>query len=329
METGRRRLPVLSAGLTVLWLLGRLLGDGHLVTALLFYLPSLGVAAAWLLVGALGHGRKIRIAALVLAGLLLSDVYFRDFKPKDATPTADTQATTLELVHWNVFRNYLPWTAKIRRLRELEADIYVLNELPRQVTRGNWALKLGPGFNYAFGDLMVVGCRGTVKAQSFQAGDGLQILKTVCRIDGRDLHIWAVDVVANPLQWRNPILKRLTAQIEAERPDFVVGDMNTPRRASPLQDLPAPYVHAYDVAGTGLPYTWPTPFPVIDLDQLVLGPDIDAARLDYRSTPVSDHRLQVLRFRVRPGESSGTGTPDADQHRSSPEDDGAVDQPQK
>lgn len=222
---------------------------------------------------------------------------------------------TLRLVHWNVFRNYLPWKYKIDRLRRLEGDVYVLNEVPREVTRGNWALKLGPGMDYAMGQLMVVACRGRVLNRELETEPGLITLWVECAMhppeplesmpteaalgqNPRVLSILAVDMSADPLMARDPVLARLVAKIGTRKPDLIAGDFNAPRRSRRLQQLPAGYRHAYETVGRGWPYTWPVPLPLLAIDQCIFGPHIAPTSFHYR-TGSSDHRLQVFGFEIR------------------------------
>ena len=328
LALARRHVLASASLVTLLWGLGRVLGDGDLVSSLLFYLPSVGIALAWLSVALLDRRRALRRVAPLLAAAFLTQAVLSDWTPHRRISDATKVDGELLLVQWNLFRNFLPWSSKISRLRSLEADVYLLNELPRQVTRGNWALKLGPGFNYVFGDLLAVACRGEILEHAFAARDGLQTLKAVCRIDGRDLKIWTVDISASPFMLRRPILDRLRAQIEAEQPDLVGGDFNTPRRSSGLRTLPAGYEHAYLLAGSGWPYNWPCPLPMLDLDQLLVGSRVDALEHRQDATPVSDHRLQTLRFWPRP-EPSDLGAPNLDRDAESGQGDGAVYQPQE
>ena len=154
-----------------LWLAGRLLGDGSWWTGLLYYIPTPVPIVACAAAAILLRRARPRHALLALVLTLMLTTHWASTEvrwTRSVDSAANTDLPTLRLVHWNVFRNFLPWQGKIERLRRLEADIYVLNELPRQVARGNWALKLGPGMDYAQGQLMMVACRGKVLSQKLE-----------------------------------------------------------------------------------------------------------------------------------------------------------------
>lgn len=342
-----RHIPSCAFVLAGLWLAGRLLGDGTWWSGLLFYIPTPVPFVACVIGAVLLRKRFPRraMSAVALSFLLAAhwattEVHWvrptssevpgtaesasSEVPGTSVSSTSDSESQNLRLVHWNVFRNFLPWQRKIERLRRLEADVYVLNEVPRQVTRGNWALKLGPGMDYAMGQLMVVACRGRVLAHELEIDPGLVTLWVQCAIappetpgdvDGtaldataamtlhrepRALSILAVDISANPLMARDPVLARLMAKIDARRPDLIAGDFNAPRRSRRLQHLRNGYRHAYEAAGRGWPYTWPVPLPLLAIDQCMFGPRITPHSFHYVSTASSDHRVQVFELGIRP-----------------------------
>ena len=309
LERLRRLYLVGCAGLTVAWLLGQLAQTAPWPLDLLSYLPAAPIAVFLLIAAAHLRGpgrRRARWAALLGAGVLTVHVAVVDMAktPPGDGHSADAAIGSYRLVQWNLFRDYLAWAPKIERLRQLEADVYVLNEVPRHVSRGETALRFGPGFTYAMeGALdsqMVIGCRGTVTAQSYETWGRASALWADCDIDAQKLRILAVDMPASPLEARRPLLEKLWADIEERRPDLVAGDFNTPRRAGLLRHPPAGYRHAFEAVGSGWPYSWPTPISFLAIDQCLFAPTIEALDLRYVSTWNSDHRLQIFDFAVVP-----------------------------
>jgi endonuclease/exonuclease/phosphatase family metal-dependent hydrolase len=90
------------------------------------------------------------------------------------------------------------------------------------------------------------------------------------------------------------MLDWVRGQVVAEHPDVVIGDFNTPRRASGLSPLAPGYVHAYDARGEGWSYTWPVPVPVVAIDQCIVASGVDVSKYRLVSTRASDHRLQEI-----------------------------------
>ncbi len=110
--------------------------------------------------------------------------------------------------------------------------------------------------------------------------------------------MFAVDIGASLFNPRDPRLRKLTALMQTERPDLVVGDFNSRRRSRALCPLPGGFEHAYDAAGSGWSYTWPVPCPVLAIDQCIVGTRITPVMYELTSTLRSDHRMQTLDFIV-------------------------------
>jgi endonuclease/exonuclease/phosphatase family metal-dependent hydrolase len=106
-------------------------------------------------------------------------------------------------------------------------------------------------------------------------------------------------MVSSPLVKRDPLLRRVLAAMASEKPDLVLGDFNSPRRSRALDPLPEGFTHAYDAAGRGWAYSWPVPLPVLAIDQTIVGARLEPLAYALHSTIVSDHRMQVLDFRLR------------------------------
>ncbi|MEO1367414.1 MAG: endonuclease/exonuclease/phosphatase family protein [Acidobacteriota bacterium] len=291
----------------VAWIVGHGLHDAPWPLDLLSYVPAAPLAPALLLLAALSRGRR-RAAAAVAAAAVVAYVVTVDVRRGPELAAAGDDRLTA--VQWNVAHGFVGWRAALERLRRLDADLYVLNELPRHVVRGETALRLGPGYTYIFGDLTGIACRGELGDTSFEAADGLALLHGRCRrLDGRTLDVLAVDVAASPLVPRRPLIERLHAEMAARRPDLVAGDFNTPARAGLLRTPPAGFVNTEHTAGRGWTATWPVPFPVLALDQILLGERLEAIRLEETSTASSDHRLLKLTLRFRPEFSAAAPRP--------------------
>ena len=149
-------------------------------------------------------------------------------------------------------------------------------------------------------ETMCLIARGTLDGARFvEADDKLQIFVADWNGPAGPLHLMGVNLTSSPLVRRDPLLRRVRAAMERETPDLVLGDFNSPRRSRALDPLPDGYAHAYDAAGRGWTYSWPVPFPVLAIDQAIVGARLETLRYALHSTIVSDHRMQVLDIRVR------------------------------
>jgi hypothetical protein len=93
-------------------------------------------------------------------------------------------------------------------------------------------------------------------------------------------------------------------------PDLVMGDFNTPRGSASIRRLVKDMTNAFDRAGVGYVASWPRrpmPWPIstrwpllgrgglaiFHLDQMFLGPSLDALRYDIVDPGFGYHRMQV------------------------------------
>jgi endonuclease/exonuclease/phosphatase (EEP) superfamily protein YafD len=202
----------------------------------------------------------------------------------------------LRLVHWNVAHRLSAGAQEV--LREQQADLYVLSEIPDARTVEEFRATLGPDFQaQTFANLAVI-ARGTVCAEGWLIHRSDTLVQSVSwQRNGRTLRLLAVDLPSAIHIHRDPLLRAINTLIESQHPDLVVGDFNAPRRSRALASLPEAYRHAYDTAGSGWGYTWPVPLPVYALDQCVHSSRIVPLRYALHSSIHSDHRLQVMDFR--------------------------------
>lgn len=293
----------------ILWCYGQVRRDETWLTALCFYIPSPLLAA-----GLMGQAiwewraRSRRLASFwcLLAGFpLLFTCYLENqWEPPPRSSLRGTSSPQqARLVHWNVWYARRGWPAVAAHLRNLQAQIYVLSEAPRELDLPAEARRFGPNFTGLRFEDMVIFANGTVAVHE-RLGIGrhgwgrIVEWQPPAEPQGNPaaVRLLAVDFPSHPRTHRAPLLAELRTLIEEHRPDLVVGDLNSPRRSPGLQNLPAGYRHAYEEAGAGWSYTWPVFCPVWAIDQCLLGPGFQAVHYELQSTVNSDHRLQVCDF---------------------------------
>lgn len=301
MRRGRRRggVAVLFAvGLSAAWALGQLARDRTLPTALLFYLPSLlvaGVETLLALVVALRGARRRALVCLLaavppaLVGLLVEHRW-------GAAPAERPRDRRARVVGWNVAGFRFGAERVASTLAEADGDLVLLSEA---AGRGPRDLEARFGASYrrqSVGSLTLLARGELDAARALVADREMQIVRVAWSFRGERLLVLGANLISSPLVPRDPLLRRLVETMERERPDLVVGDLNAPRRSRALARLPAGYRHAYDLAGHGWSASWPAPLPLLAIDQTIVGPRL--APIDYRlrTTPWSDHRLQIVDF---------------------------------
>jgi vancomycin resistance protein VanJ len=293
--------------LTVLWGLGQIGRDRTWLTGVCFYLPSPEVAGLGLLVFAiLLRLRSRRLAALSLVLALPPIVLTLAFentlrRPGAIRPRgARAQPVVVRLVHWNVARGRLGWEDALRDLRARPADVYVLSEAPPNRDWSREAKAWGADWQAVSAHEGVVLARGRLSPGLLRATRGSWAWPVEWTDGSIALRLLVVDLTPRLSVARRPLLDWIADQVSRLRPDVIVGDFNTPRRAYGLSPLSPGYRHAYDLAGSGWSYTWPVPLPLIAIDQCFVARRIGVRRYALDSTLHSDHRLQLVELEVPP-----------------------------
>jgi len=282
-----------------LWVVGQIVRDRTWLTGLCFYFPSLlcaallAAGAGWLL------WRSRRRLALLFAALALVPLLTALFAENHwhAPPSHAASDQDLRLVHWNVFYHKMGWERIHSRMGEENADFYLLSEVWPSADIDVMAKMLGEDYTALWIGNMAVMARGELRSRERLQVDGARPYLVEWRYDGVDLLVLAVDVQANVLRKRVPVMRKLREMIRVHRPDIVAGDFNTPRLSLGLRELPTGYTHAYDRAGSGWSYTWPAPVPMLAIDQCITGPRLALVNYAIHPTALSDHCMQVLDFR--------------------------------
>lgn len=282
--------------LSSLWAIGQLARDRWLPTALLFYLPSVLVAALLLVLAAslalAGAGRRAR-AVLLLAILPGAMVLGVENRWLGARPHPADEPS-VRVAGWNV-AGFRFGPGRIGdALAACDADLILLSEAAGRGPRDLQARFAGAYHRYSSGALTFLVRGELTEVRSLEAGQELQLVLVRWSLGGEQISVLGANLISSPLVPRDPLLSRLVATVARERPDLVLGDFNAPRRSRALTALPPGYRHAYDLAGHGWSASWPVPVPLLPIDQAIVGPRLRA--LDYRllSTPWSDHRQQIL-----------------------------------
>lgn len=311
---GRPRLYlVLLVCFTLAWGFGQISRDLNRVTSLFFFLPTpicAGLLCAYAASVWKGGWRKIAIGTAMAALVPLLLLLFVENR-WPLVSQAQPRSGTTRLVHWNVGWGQGGWKKIYHEIADQDPDLVLLSEVPDHMevkimadSFGGIVPESGGSFQERDNDYeslgfspMVILARGALNHGRWLLRKGTHKVYAVDWIfEGRTHTLFAVELNASLLVKRNLFLGEVIDLVAREKPDLVVGDFNAPRRSRALSDLPAGYVHAYDVAGGGWSYTWPFPVYLYAIDQCIIGPRIKPVDYDLRSSTASDHRMQVLDF---------------------------------
>lgn len=299
------------------WIVGQVVRDRFWWSGLCFYLPS-PVLAVILLISCGLQVKRQQWRALVFSSLglvIVASVVLafenqwarvsRDGSDPELTAgngeiTDEDGQRPLRIVHWNVCWGAMGWEKIRTELLAQNADLYVISELSSEATAADF-----PGWHFVrWGTITVVSKTRYQLLENLSSG---RVQAYLMRWDSPagSIRMLVADSPANVSVHRDPLMTYLTETLEQTAADFLIGDLNAPRRSRALADLPTGYRHGYDSAGCGWSYTWPVPCPVFAIDHCIHGPRIIPLRYDLRTTSLSDHRMQRLEFRLavppRPG----------------------------
>jgi len=297
-----------STALFLVWAVGQLFRDRWWITGLCFYLPSPAVfvtlaGSAVFLSRKFGKGSAILVALLALPPLVFVALVENRWWP----PTRpEARSDDLRVVHWNVAhgrKSAYGWYRMEDDLVEQapDGDLYVFSESLTSNLLQHCAQKLGMREHTVWRHREIgVVARGQWKLVANLSRDPISLYVFQWTFDGRNLRVMVVDLPSSIFVGRDTMLFYVRTMIAAEAPDLVLGDFNAPRRSWFLSKLPDGYTHAYDDVGWGWSYTWPVPVPLWAIDQCLVGPRIEPVDYTLRTSLASDHRIQILDYRLKP-----------------------------
>jgi endonuclease/exonuclease/phosphatase family metal-dependent hydrolase len=294
------------------WGLGQIHRDQSSEWERFFHLPAPLVAVAGFVLLVLctvsRHRRLCLVVGLFLAWPLTVVLFYDNHWLRPRVPASDSATTaSLRLLDWNVWHGMGGWDKVLATLDRERPDILVLAEYsPSDSKHSQHHLESLKTLLRSWGWSVphVVPSGSVLIASRFPAlnTERLRLPSSDCVLvdfqddAGTSLRLLVLDLPSGLRAHRDPLLRKVNAIIATTQPDLVVGDFNAVRQATQLQPPPQGYRHAYDAAGSGWSYTWPVPFPMLAIDQCLLGPRIEP--LDYTlGTGASDHRWQRLDFR--------------------------------
>lgn len=301
----RRTILVLCLIARIFWGMGRNLGEQGLAASLMYYLPAPLIVLAMILAAILLWRRKWLCIAAALLALWPAVVTVQENRWTARPPAASEAAgATLSVLHWNVCRGWGGWPrlaatiagtpggselvilSEVQNKNDAEVLVGLLPQFPYQ----RYAVPMLVLSKYPLGEVKVLARR-----------KGLRVYELELEQGEEPWRFQVLDVGADPDLEREPLLVALRAKIEERQPDFLAGDFNTPR-TSRLLSPPAPgFVHAYNEAGQGWSYTWPTFLPVLAIDHLFVREErVEVQSYKIESSPWSDHRLQKATLKRRP-----------------------------
>jgi endonuclease/exonuclease/phosphatase family metal-dependent hydrolase len=216
----------------------------------------------------------------------------------------------LTVLHWNVqWGGGRPielerWRSIVEAIVDERPDVVLLSESPPDPWVAVLLRELGPewtsvGIEHPRGEVdwykLVILSRKPIRDEGqVSAAEGRAIEASI----GRHRFL-LVDHVSTPRRWRVPFLLALADDIErAERTgqpyDVVAGDFNTPARSVGFAEIERAGYSLASRARLGWRATWPSFFPILDIDHVWVSRARRIKSVKMVRAPVGDHLGQLV-----------------------------------
>ena len=304
-----------GAGLLVLALVilvacAWLVGDTSLWWQRLSWIPAVLllpplVLALVLAIWVQGRGGSV-LRAFLWLGLLFVGAWVCgvDYGAFRARPE---QVGDLELVHWNAGSLWgLQVTDPVvEEVRALDPDLLIITN-PGTRLWSSASRTFSESWPYTARNYAAhVLCRFPIRTcRPILSAAGSQVVLIELEVQDQSLRIWAVDLPSDPTLVRRTLFDDLADRLESlqlDPPDLVLGDFNVPLNSVSLQRAFPSMANAFDQVGVGWHGTWPSEFPLWQLDQVLLGARVEGIRYQVFPSSHGAHRIQQAVVRPRSG----------------------------
>ncbi len=301
----------LAASLAAGWGLRLTVRDSMPIASTLFYAmpwPVLAALGTALCVVSFSRGRRVvAFAAAILAvGGAAGVVVDLAMNPPPRSSPSDAR-----VVFWNVGRPTEDLPRVLDLLRAHDADIIGIDETGEITGEAyrSWQTAF-PGYQLARkrSSGMMILTRGEILGtEKGSLGKWGRFLESDVRIRGVLYRVLLVDMEAGPLRSRRTVFRELRDRIvgDGDGKLILMGDFNTPLDSVHFDVLRPRLAHAFETAGRGYSATWPVPIPVMALDHLWVGREIEVTGCSLGFSLLSDHRLVAATLRAGRQEASG------------------------
>ena len=208
----------------------------------------------------------------------------------------DPSKTSSHILFWNAAESQpLPTEILIKHINESNAQIIALVEaLSVSKEDMNILKKAFPYYQFELlqGD-MLIAVKGSIDTIILAPeNDYCKYNYIKATIQDKQLSIIIADVQADPLLNKEIPLDMIRKACEKYDVDILVGDFNTPYESVFFKKFKDKYnsFHPYSI---GMSSTWPTPVPVIELDQIWIKKPLQPIKLNKFYYKQSDHHLLI------------------------------------
>lgn len=240
--------------------------------------------------------RKRRSA--LIAGLCAIACWTWWLQASSAAAMNETPPVAVRVVFWNIARLQAGWSPLTRQIQAMDSPIMGFVEAGEDAPadRQRWEQAFPKHQRIFFGNGMVLLVQGRVlHTEQGQLAKACYYGRADFVIAGETLTVFVVDINSDPFFCREQALAELHEVTRHASSDtvLVMGDFNTPADSVHLRALRDDFHNALEVVGQGTDETWPTPFPVLAIDQIWVNRAEVLKRAGKDWSIYSDHRAVI------------------------------------
>lgn len=240
--------------------------------------------------------KKVRYCLITI--LLGTSLYF-GFHYFGAVNDTITSARKSNILFWNASRNE-PLTTPflMDHIAQFKPEIIALVEAAN-VTEEDLKVFKNHFPDYQFKILegeMLIAVKGSIDNVLYQSNSNdCNINYIKARIRDKQLSIMISDVIAVPVSNRDNALNAIYQYTQKHSVDVLVGDFNTPYESVFFKPFKTNFksLHPYSL---GITYTWPLPYPFLEIDHIWLDPQYNPIKLQKFSSSLSRHKMLMAEY---------------------------------
>lgn len=241
--------------------------------------------------------KKKRIFYMLATVLLGISIYF--FSHYFGTEfEKDTSKASSQILFWNAAQNQpLPTDILIKHIQQFQPEIVALVEA-LEVSEADINIMKKACPDYQFKQMqgeMLIAVKGSIDTIVFSPENEFEYCNynyIKVTIQQKQISLIIADVQADPLLNKEIPLDIIHKACQKYQVDMLVGDFNTPYESVFFNKFKEDYIsfHPYSI---GMTSTWPTPIPVIELDQIWIKKSLQPIKLIKFCYKQSDHKLLI------------------------------------
>ncbi|HCD29537.1 MAG TPA: hypothetical protein DEQ73_02940 [Phycisphaerales bacterium] len=298
MQTIKKTIWFAVICVGALLLIGQYITDRFSTIQLVHWVPTILIPLLGVLCVTLGNTRQLRATSITFCVIAVGHWVIHDWKPKSPI---DFQQQPFVFTHWTVEEiDEDRARSTIEVASQFETDFLCLVNI-NTVLRLPWKEQLKhlpyqeARWPFLFASKWPLKCE-LVLSENHTVAHPLNIARGSIEHPDGIIEFVALDCPSDPSLSRMGTSHRIRQALGPCTADLVFGDFNCPRHAASIQQAFPDHTHAFDHAGNGPIVTWPTRFPILHLDHLLLSDRWTCVKYGTYRPEVGDHLPQHARL---------------------------------